>query len=74
VARANKNRTRPRCTLTTVAGTLSRAGHPGANSLAFAGRVSQTKVLKPGSYTVEIRAINLGEKSAVHTLHFTITA
>jgi len=66
---------KPRCTLTTVAGTLSRAGHPGANSLPFVGRVSETTVLKPGSYTVQITATNsLGGKSAVHTLHFTITA
>jgi hypothetical protein len=67
-AQTNKSRTKPRCTLTTVAGTLSRAGHPGANSLPFAGRVSQTNVLKPGSYTVQITATNFRRReiSATH--------
>jgi Bacterial Ig-like domain (group 3) len=73
VAQTNRNRKKPRCTLTTVDGTLTLTGHAGTNSVRFIGRISQTTVLKPGSYTVQITATNAsGGRSAQRTLRFTI--
>lgn len=46
------------CTRTISVGSLTAAGHQGTNRFAFRGRVSRHRLLAPGRYTVEIRAIN----------------
>jgi hypothetical protein len=73
VAQTKKNQTKPRCLRTTVAATMTLAGHSGANSVRFAGRVSSSVKLRPGSYALEITAVNTEGKAAVpQTLTFTI--
>jgi len=52
---------------------LSFNGHPGTNRVAFQGRISSTKKLRPGRYTVAITATNsAGLRSAPRSLSFTI--
>jgi hypothetical protein len=58
----------------TNAGKLSFDGHGGANRVSFQGRISRTRELKPGNYTLTITAINAaGAHSASQSLRFTIT-
>jgi hypothetical protein len=58
---------------TVTAGRLAFAGHDGTNKLAFQGRVSAGKKLKPGRYTLAITAIDsAGTRSAPKSLSFTI--
>jgi hypothetical protein len=58
---------------TVAAGTLAFAGHSGANAIAFQGRISPAKELRPGSYTLILQATNAaGESSAPRRLRFTI--
>jgi hypothetical protein len=48
-------------------------GHRGLNTLAFQGRISGSKRLPLGAYTVRIVAVNLaGESSIPRSLNFTI--
>jgi hypothetical protein len=62
-----------RCTLTLAAGTLSLPAHQGNDKVRFQGRISSTRKLKPGRYTVAITATNTaGQKSSTQTLSFTI--
>jgi hypothetical protein len=68
-----KNLRKPRCTRTIVAGTLTFTGHPGTNKVRFAGRISDTKKLSPGPYTLRITATNTQRnRSAPRSLNFTI--
>lgn len=54
-------------------GTLSFAGHDGANNVVFQGLISPSKKLKPGRYTVIITARNTADQtSAPQTLSFRI--
>jgi hypothetical protein len=56
-----------------MAGTLALAGHAGSNKVAFQGRLSSSKKLTPGTYTVTVTATNSrGERSAAVSLKFTI--
>jgi len=58
---------------TVTAGTLTFKGHSGTNKVAFQGRISPVKKLKPGRYTVVITATNAaGVRSAPKSLSFTI--
>jgi FG-GAP repeat len=58
---------------TVAAGGLTFAGHSGANKVKFQGRVSSTKKLKPGRYTLVITAADsAGVHSAPKSLSFTI--
>ena len=58
---------------TVPAGVLSFAGHSGPNKVAFQGRISRSKRLKPGSYKVTITATTAtGERSVSTPLIFTI--
>ena len=58
---------------TATAGTLTLAGHSGTNRVAFQGRVSAAKKLKPGRYTLGITATNTaGLTSTPKLLSFTI--
>jgi hypothetical protein len=73
VARAKKNRHRPVCRRTVVAGTLLFTAHAGENTLVFQGRLSRTRKLRPGAYTLVITATNsAGMHSAAKLLRFTI--
>jgi hypothetical protein len=72
VAQTKKNRHKPRCTRTTVAGSFTFTGHQGTNTVRFAGRISPAKKLKPGKYTLQITATAQGQRSAPQSLTFTI--
>lgn len=72
VARTGKNSGKPSCKRTVSAGALSFNGHSGTNKVAFQGRISRSKKLKPGSYTLLITAANAGGRSAPKHLSFTI--
>jgi hypothetical protein len=60
------------CTRTVSAGTLVAAVHLGANKVAFEGRLSPSKKLAPGLYTVIIAAGPAALRSASRSLRFTI--
>jgi hypothetical protein len=73
VAQTDKNRRKPACRRTATAGTLTFMGHSGTNKVAFQGRISPAKKLKPGSYTLVITATSpAGVRSAPKSLSFTI--
>ena len=73
VAEKKTNRRKRRCVRTLTRGTLSFAGHAGLNTLSFQGRLSHTKKLRPGIYTVVILATNsAGQRSTPVRLSFTI--
>jgi len=58
---------------TVTAGVLTFMGHDGTNSVAFQGRVSPKRKLKPGHYTLVIAATDpAGARSAPKSLSFTI--
>jgi hypothetical protein len=59
-------------TQSVLRGTLSFAGHAGTDRLFFQGRLSRTKKLKNGRYTVTITAVNNTGSSRPATLTFTI--
>jgi hypothetical protein len=54
------------------AGTLVRGGHAGANRIRFHGRLSPTRRLRPGRYTMRATATSGGEHTSSRRLHFTI--
>jgi hypothetical protein len=73
VAATPKNREHRACERTATPGSLSFSGHSGMNKVVFQGRISRTKKLKPGHYTLVITATNgTGQKSAPQKLGFTI--
>jgi len=72
VAQTTHNRTRHSCRRTKLAGTLALAAHAGADHLRFEGRLSATRKLQPGRYTVALSASAAGVTSAPRTLSFTI--
>ena len=52
---------------------VSFAGHTGTNTLSFQGRISASKMLPPGRYTLLITATNtVGQNSQPQSLDFTI--
>jgi DNA-binding beta-propeller fold protein YncE len=74
VAATRANRRRRKCERTVTAGTLSFSAPAGADSIAFAGRLSRAKRLAAGHYTVAIAAEASGRSSATSRLRFTIVA
>ena len=75
VATSRRNRKRPRCTRTVVAGQLAFSAHAGLNRIAFSGSLSRRARLRPGAYTVTIVAVNAaGQSSSPRRLRFTIVA
>jgi hypothetical protein len=58
---------------TTVATLTERGAKAGVNRLAFAGRVSSSKKLKPGRYTLKLVATSGGQSSAPVGISFTIS-
>jgi hypothetical protein len=75
VSQTKHNRHKPKCTFTSLSGTLVVNAHGGTNHVAFGGRLGSGRRLKPGAYTVSIRATDAaGLRSAARTLTFTILA
>jgi hypothetical protein len=73
VAQTKANRRRHACRRLLTRGTLSFTGHTGRNKLSFQGRVSRSKRLKPGTYTLIITATNtVAQRSIPKQLTFTI--
>ena len=72
VARTNANKRKSECVRTLSRGSLSFAGHAGLNTVNFQGRVSASKKLKPGTYTMIITATTPGVGSTFKRLTFTI--
>jgi hypothetical protein len=72
VAQTNKNRRKRVCKRTVTRGTLSFTGHAGTNKVSFQGRISRTKKLTPGTYTLVIIATATGQRSQPKSLSFTI--
>jgi alpha-tubulin suppressor-like RCC1 family protein len=72
LAQTHKNRHQPTCTRTVTVGTLSLTAHAGVNKLFFKGRISHSKKLSPGRYTLVIRARAAGKSSTPRKLTFTI--
>ncbi len=73
VTPTDSNRHRRSCSRLLIAATLSFPGHSGVNRLVFQGRVTRSKRLEPGHYTVLVTATNAaGQRSGARSLSFTI--
>lgn len=73
VAPTRRNRHSPTCKRTVTVGTLSFTGHTGTNKVRFDGRLSRTRKLQPGRYTLVVTATNASRQaSAAQRLTFTI--
>jgi hypothetical protein len=68
------NRRKKSCKRTVTRGVLALPGHAGANEVSFQGRVSSSRKLAPGSYTLQITASNAAGRSQARTLRFTIVS
>lgn len=69
------NRHKPACVRQIPAATFSVAGHTGLNQLVFQGRVSRSKTLRSGRYTVLLTATNAaGQHSLSRSLSFMIVS
>jgi predicted outer membrane repeat protein len=73
VAPTQRNRRRPTCRRTRIAGSLMLSGHAGTNRVGFQGLLSTRSRLAPGTYTAQITAAASGIRSATGELHFTIS-
>ena len=72
-APTSQNRHKGACKRTIPQGTLSFPGHSGKNGVTFQGRISASKKLPPGRYTLVITARNsAGQRSKPKQLSFTI--
>jgi len=72
VVQTTKNRHKRACTRTLIVGTLTLAGHTGANEVSFDGLLSNHKKLEPGSYAISATASAAGKSSTTSSLRFTI--
>jgi CSLREA domain-containing protein len=73
VAQTKRNRHRHACKRAATAGAIVFTAHPGLNHVAFQGRLSPSKKLKPGTYTLTVAAANsAGQSAQPQTLNFTI--
>jgi sugar lactone lactonase YvrE len=67
------NRRKHTCQRKVPVARLTVTAHRGSNQLAFQGRVSRSKKLRPGHFTMLITATNAaGQRSAPRSLSFTI--
>jgi hypothetical protein len=72
VAPSRSLRRARKCTRTIVRGTLTRTSHPGANRVAFSGRIGSRK-LSPGRYEATLTATDAANnRSSAKTITFTI--
>jgi hypothetical protein len=67
---SKKNKHKRGCAL--VRGKLTFHAHAGTNKVRFYGRISSSKKLKPGRYTVTISTKTTGFPASSRKLHFTI--
>jgi hypothetical protein len=74
LAQTNKNRHRGACKRTVTAGSLTFPGHSATNTVVFQGRLSRSKKLKPGQYTLIVVAANSAGVSTPQSLSFTIVS
>jgi hypothetical protein len=73
VAQTKANSRKPGCKRTVTQGTLTFTGRSGLNKVAFQGRISRSKKLPLGAYTLQITASNsAGKRSSGRSLNFTI--
>jgi uncharacterized repeat protein (TIGR01451 family) len=73
VPASRKNRLKPRCTRRVGVGSRIFNAHKGLNKVRFQGRISKTKRLKPGRYTLTITAADsAGNRSKPKTLSLTV--
>jgi Carboxypeptidase regulatory-like domain len=73
VAQTRANRRKPGCKRTLTQGTLSFVGHSGVNKVVFQGRISRSKWLPLGAYTLRITALSsIGQRAGPSLLNFTI--
>jgi hypothetical protein len=72
VAQTKHNTKLRKCTRTMAAGAISLSAHSGTDKIAFQGRISPTRKLKPGTYTVTFTATNATASSKPRSLKFTI--
>jgi FG-GAP repeat len=73
VAQTKANRRKHACKRTVTQGTLSFTGHARTNKVSFQGRISRSKKLRPGTYTLIITATSTaGQRSSPRQLTFTI--
>jgi hypothetical protein len=73
VSPTKRNRTRSACTRTVARGGLSILGRAGVNDVRFRGRLSRSKQLKPGRYTLVMTATSGGLASRHRSIRFTIS-
>lgn len=73
-AETSKNRHGARCERRVTAGALSFSAHTGPNKVAFEGCIARSECLKPGPYTLTVRATNPAGVSNPKQLTFTIDA
>jgi hypothetical protein len=72
VPQTKANRHKRACKRTVARGILGFTGHLGTNKVAFQGRISRTKKLQPGTYTLAITAANGPARSSTARLTFKI--
>jgi hypothetical protein len=73
VAQTKANGRKPGCKRTVTQGALTFVGRSGVNKIAFQGRISRSKKLPLGAYTLQITALNSGGKrSSPRMLSFSI--
>jgi hypothetical protein len=68
VAQTAANRGHRACTRSLPRGSLSFSAGTGPHKLAFRGRITRTRTLKPGRYTLTITATNAAGQRATKTL------
>lgn len=72
VAPTARNHHARRCSRALTRGTLTFQAHSGENKVAFQGRISRRKKLRPGRYTLVISAVGPAGSAAPQRLTFTI--
>jgi Putative Ig domain len=73
VVKTSTNRKGKACRRSVRAGALSFSGHPGVNKVVFLGHISRAKSLKPGRYTLTVKATSSdGQRSAPASLSFRV--
>jgi hypothetical protein len=71
-APSKSNKGARHCTRRIAAGSVSFQANAGPNTVAFSGRLSPSKKLKPGAYTLAVTASDAGGTSTVSKLAITI--
>ncbi|MFL5830883.1 MAG: FG-GAP repeat protein, partial [Solirubrobacteraceae bacterium] len=73
VKQTTRNARKPSCRRAITAGTVSFSAKAGANRIGFQGRLSRSKRLSPGRYTLRVLATDIGgQRATAPALRFTI--